>query len=75
MNQMETAVTKATSVGAHSAAAATTYFGLTLNDLGVAVGIVSTVLMLAINFYFQWRRDKREEHAARQLERRKGAGQ
>lgn len=64
-------VTKATSIAGHGSAAATAYFGLTLNEIGVIVGIFTSICMLALNFYFQWRRDKREEVAAKQLERRR----
>lgn len=62
---------KASAIAGYSSAAATTYFGLTLNELGVLVGIATSIVMLLINAYFQWRRDRREEYAAKQLERRK----
>lgn len=64
-------IMKGTSVAGHTSAAATAYFGLTLNEIGVIVGICTSLLMLVANLYFQWRRDKREEHAAKELERRK----
>lgn len=69
---LDQAVMKGTSVTGHTSAAATAYFGLTLNEIGVIVGICTSLLMLVINLYFQWRRDRREQHAADQLERRKG---
>lgn len=33
--------------------AGTVYFGLTLNDIGVAVGIISTLAALVMNWYFK----------------------
>lgn len=64
-------VMKGTSVAGHTSAAATAYFGLTLNELGVIVGIVTSLAMFVLNTYFQIRRDRREERAAQKLERRK----
>lgn len=72
MNQSDGIVTKVITVVGQGVAASTTYFGLTLNEIGVVFGIISSALMIGITFYFQWRRDKREEHAAKTLERRKG---
>lgn len=56
----ETAIAAA-KAGGHAAAGGTIYFGLTMNEIGVVCGIVTSVLMVAISFYFQWRRDRREE--------------
>lgn len=58
---------KATYTAGHVSAGATVYFGLTLNDIGVLVGIVVSLAMWGTNAYFQWRRDRREE---RELQRR-----
>lgn len=69
---LDQVVMKGTSVTGHTSAAATAYFGLTLNEVGVIVGICTSLLMLIVNLYFQWRRDRREQQAADKLERRKG---
>lgn len=69
----ETMTEKTSSIAGYSSAAATTYFGLTLNEVGVIVGIATSVIMLLVNAYFQWKRDQREETAAKKLERRKNS--
>lgn len=63
---MESSAIKATYAGGHTAAGATMYFGFTLNELGVIVGIATSVAMFAVNVYFQWKRDQREERASRE---------
>jgi len=46
------------------------FFGLTVNELGVVVGIFTAITGLAMNFYFKWREDQRQERYW--AERRKG---
>lgn len=46
------------------------FFGLTVNELGVVVGIFTAVTGLAVNFYFKWREDQRQEQYW--ADRRKG---
>lgn len=57
--------TNTTTVAAVSAGATTTVLGLTANEwnvLAVITGIVMTVATFAVNAFFQYRRDKREEN-------------
>jgi hypothetical protein len=48
------------------AVVAPTYFGLTLTEwqvLGIICGVVTTVIGIAANLWFGYRRDQREERA------------
>lgn len=64
--------TKLTSVATYTSAGTTLYFGqFTINEIGIAVGIVATVITLIVNAWFQWRRDQREE---KDLRRKFGEG-
>lgn len=48
----------------YGSAGVTLYLGkYTLNDIALFVGIGATVITLAMNLWFQWRRDRREELA------------
>lgn len=66
MDALEAVAAKTTHAAGHASAAATVYFGLTLNELGVVVGIMCSLVMAGANVYFQWRRDRREERQARE---------
>lgn len=46
-------MTKVTSGAAYVSSGATLYFGLTMNELGVAVGIVATIVTVIMNWYFK----------------------
>lgn len=61
MTIVEAAAAKVTHTAGQTSALATVYFGLTLNELGVVVGIVCSLAMAAANVFFTWRRDRREE--------------
>lgn len=37
----------------YTSAVGTVYFGLTLNEIGVVVGIVATVVTLGVNWWFK----------------------
>lgn len=52
------AVMSATSYGG---AGASIIAGLTLTDLGIVVGIVTAVLTLLFNIYYQRRKDRRQQ--------------
>jgi len=71
MTIVEAAAAKVTHAAGQTSAIATVYFGLTLNELGIVVGIVCSLAMAAANVFFTWRRDRREE---RELQRRLGEG-
>lgn len=60
---MQTRVTTAASYTTSVTTAA--LGGYTLNEIALAVGIAATVVTVAMNWWFQWRRDKREERALR----------
>lgn len=56
--------TKMTTAATYTSAGVTVYFGqFTLNEIGIIVGVVATAITLAMNAWFQWRRDQREEAA------------
>lgn len=58
---IEGVAAKVTHTAGQTSAVATVYFGLTLNELGVLVGIVCSLVMAGANVFFTWRRDRREE--------------
>jgi hypothetical protein len=39
------------------------FAGLTINEIAASIGIVVALSTFGINFYFQWRRDRRERLA------------
>lgn len=49
---------------------------LTLTDVGVIVGIATAILTFALNAFFMWRKDQREQHESderlREMERHDG---
>jgi len=57
----------ASKVSAYGGAAGAVFFGLTLNELGVIVGIFVAVVGLVLGQIWSWRKDRREsrEQAAR----------
>lgn len=63
-------VVRGSSAATYASAGGTLYFGLTLNEIGVVIGIVVTLATFAVNAVFQWRRDQREvaEYLAKQQE-------
>lgn len=44
-------------------------FGLTANELAALGGLLVAIIGLIVTTWFQWRRDKREAEAIRDLER------
>lgn len=50
---MEPVATKVTSAASFTSALSTAYFGLTLNELGVIVGIIATIVTVVMNWYFK----------------------
>jgi type II secretory pathway pseudopilin PulG len=57
---------RSTSAATYASASGTMYFGFTLNEIGVAIGIIATVVTMVANLLFQRRRDLREEELHRQ---------
>ena len=47
-------------VAAYGGAGGSVFFGLTLNELGVLVGMVVAVAGLALSQYWSWKKDRRE---------------
>lgn len=65
-------MTKVTSGAAYTSSGLTLYWGLTMNELGVAVGIGATIVTLIMNWYFK------REHlkiARQQLDRKIAVGE
>jgi hypothetical protein len=57
---VETAGIAASKVAAYGGAGSAVVFGLTLNELGVIVGIFVGVTGLILGQYWSWRKDRRE---------------
>lgn len=57
---MEDVLLKTTHAAGQVSAGVTLYFGFTLNELGIIVGIASSIAMAVLNAVFLWRRDRRE---------------
>lgn len=64
---VDTVGVKVASTATYAGAGVTVIFGLNLNEWGVLFGIAFTAITLAVNFWFQYDRRKREmrEHALR----------
>lgn len=52
---------KSTTAASYAGAAVSVGSSLTLTEIGIIVGIVTALATFALNWWFQWRRDKREE--------------
>lgn len=59
----EPALTKTTAAAAYGGSAGAILGGMTANDFALFVGAAVAVLGLLGNWWFQWRRDKRESMA------------
>lgn len=60
----EYAAAMATKAG-YTSAAVVTIFGWTLSDIGIAVGILTTIAMAALNWYYQRKRHQLEMRRAK----------
>lgn len=56
---------KAMNAASYAGAAVSVTSGLTLTEWGVVAGIVTAIVTLLANLFYQWRKDKREHEIYR----------
>ncbi|RMG70573.1 MAG: hypothetical protein D6711_16985 [Chloroflexi bacterium] len=71
-NHYEHIAAKTAAVASYASAGATTFFGLTLNEWGVIIGMLCSVLTYATYLYFKIRDDKRKSELAEKLKKLDG---